>query len=188
MNAIDDRGNVIRRADSLAHLIPDPWDIDEFLRRLGEARGRPIVLRPFQAEGGSAPCGVYLGTDTEDHVLYPAQANALQREHIILHEISHMLYDSAPGPDGQPAKLAIDPEYARLLFPDIPLELVRNFPGRNGYSTEVERQAEGFADEFRRIVDQRRRDAVVDGMTDEQEAIAQRLDAALQQPTGDEHG
>jgi hypothetical protein len=174
--------------ESLAGLVPDPWCIEEFLRRLGEQRGRRIVLRAFQAAGGAEPCGVYAATDTEDHILYPQQANPLQREHVILHEISHMLYDAPSGPDNQETRGRMDPEYARLLFPDIPVHLVRQFLGRTGYSTEVEREAEGFADEFRHVIDQQRQRAATDGMTPAQRAIAERLGAALQQPFGSDLG
>lgn len=180
MTALDDlrlRSRV--RVDALLDLVPEPWDMDLFIQRLSEQRGRPILLRPFQAMGGPSPCGLYMATALEDHILYPEQVGPLQREHVILHEISHMLHDAEPdGTVGPP----MDPEYAALLFPDIPLNLIRQALSRTGYSTEVERLAEGFADEFRRIIFERRQQSPAEKITDEQRAIAERLGAALKNP------
>lgn len=191
MNAISTRDRVVQRVESLTAVIPDPWDLEEFLRRLSESRGRPIVLRPFEAEGGSAPCGLYLGTASADHILYPVQVTPLQRDHIILHEISHLLYDSSAsdeGGAGPRCRAVIDAEYARLVFPDIPLELVRRMLGRTGYSTEIERLAELFADEMRHLIASRHGASDSGDMTAEQRAIVDRLDAALLHPGDDGRG
>jgi len=41
--------------------IPDPFDLDEFCRRLGEQRGRPLTLHQMLALGPDSPSGVVGG-------------------------------------------------------------------------------------------------------------------------------
>lgn len=168
------------RVAALTDLIPNPWSIEAFVDRLSKQRGRAITLQSFQAEGGDAPCGFYMSTATEDRVLYPEQANRLQRDHVILHELGHLLHDSDP--TGNADAVTIDPAYAKMLFPDIPLDMIRNFLARTTYDTDIEQQAEGFADEFRHVIDKRRQRMSIAKMTKEQRVIAERLGSILEHP------
>ena len=72
--------------------------LDAIRERVEELRGRPLVLRelPEQAAVAGA-CGLWLGTDDADYVFYEARTAPLHREHIILHEIGHVLCDHHRG-------------------------------------------------------------------------------------------
>lgn len=187
MDANELRASARTRVSGLTSLIPDPWDLEQFVERLSTHRQRPITLRPFEAAGGSSPCGLYLATQTEDIVLYPAQAFTVQRDHVVLHEIAHVLFDSTNHDEPTAPTPAIDHRFAALVFPDIPLELIRQYLERTEYTTEVEQQAESFADAVRHLIDERRRTGL-DGMTPQQRAIAQRLGTILHRPTRSDDG
>jgi hypothetical protein len=70
--------------------IPQPWNIEEFARRLGDSRGRHLELLPtsMPLEG---PDAVWLAGPTVDLIVYDGATNDLHREHVILHELCHIL-------------------------------------------------------------------------------------------------
>ncbi len=52
------------------------------------------MLRELPEEAAATgACGLWLGTDNADYVFYEARTAPLHREHIILHEIGHVLCD-----------------------------------------------------------------------------------------------
>nr|WP_202516026.1 MULTISPECIES: regulator component [unclassified Streptomyces] len=111
--------------------------------RVEELRGRPLVLRelPEQAADTGA-CGLWLGTDDADYVFYEARTAPLHREHIILHEIGHVLCDHhrtvlgvAGGGDLPAGRLLTDPQP----------QLVRRLMARTSYTTTEEQEAEMIA-------------------------------------------
>jgi hypothetical protein len=81
-----------------------------------------------------APCGLWVGTDRADHVFYDPGTSPLHAEHIVLHELAHIL--SGHGAAG--AGLA-------RLFPDLDPATVREVLGRAGYTSAQEREAEMMA-------------------------------------------
>lgn len=109
-------------------------------RSLGDAlaacRGRPLVLQPVA--NGAGPHGVWVSGPTVDVIFYEQETSPMHQEHIILHELCHLLCDHRPTP-------VSDPDYARLLFPDLHPETVQHLLQRAGYSTEEEREAELLA-------------------------------------------
>lgn len=74
--------------------LPRPFSIDALCRELSRTRGRPLHLHalPDQAAGGNI-CGLWLATPTDDHIFYEQRTTQIHQEHIILHEIGHMLFD-----------------------------------------------------------------------------------------------
>ncbi|MFF8731193.1 regulator component [Streptomyces sp. NPDC015171] len=114
--------------------------LDAVRERVEELRGRPLVLRelPEQAAATGA-CGLWLGTDHADYVFYEARTAPLHREHIILHEIGHVLCDhhrSLTEDGAEPAD--------RLLHGLRP-HLVRRLMARTSYTTTEEQEAEMIA-------------------------------------------
>ncbi|MFH9659053.1 regulator component [Streptomyces sp. NPDC017248] len=108
--------------------------------RVEELRGRPLMLRelPEQAAAIGA-CGLWLGTDDADYVFYEPRTAPLHQEHIILHEIGHVLCDhhrSVTDDGGPPA--------GPLLGPPQP-QLVRRLMARTSYTTTEEQEAEMIA-------------------------------------------
>lgn len=123
--------------DTLA--LPGPVTLDELCRHLVRRRGRPLHLHPLPAQPvAPGACGVWLATDTDDHIFVEPGTTRLHREHILLHEISHMLleHDAAD----------IPPESAMgALMPDLSPALVRRLMARTSYDTPQEREAEMLA-------------------------------------------
>jgi hypothetical protein len=116
--------------------LPDPFDARSFCEALGEQRGRPIQLHAVP--GGEGACGVWVSVPTADLIFYEQNTSPLHQEHIILHEVSHLLCGHAPA-------LVSEHETLQLLFPDFDLETIQLALPRAGYSTEEEREAEILA-------------------------------------------
>lgn len=116
--------------------IPDPFDVGELCRRAGRTRGRPITVAPLPLSGMS-PCGLWLGTPSADLIFFEADTSPAHQDHIILHELGHVLCHEQDG--------ALDTDLLRALFPALSPELVRNALGRTRYSAVEEQEAEVFA-------------------------------------------
>lgn len=118
--------------------IPEPFDLHEFLARLQRQRQREISLMPMTA-GLNAPSGMWISTATTDYVFYDAGALPARREHIIFHELSHILFGHSGG-------LAVnDGDLATFLLPDLPTDLITRLLGRAAYDTKEEQEAEALA-------------------------------------------
>lgn len=116
--------------------LPEPFDVGELCRRTGNARGRPITVAPLPLSG-AAPCGLWLGTPSTDLIFFEANTSPAHQNHIILHELGHVLCHEQNG--------ALDEDLLRALFPNLSPELVRNALGRTRYSAVEEQEAEIFA-------------------------------------------
>ncbi|GGM81149.1 hypothetical protein ACFFX1_18465 [Dactylosporangium sucinum] len=119
--------------------VPQPFDLDTFVADIAARRGRPMHLHPLPAphtEG--APCGVWLATEQADHVFYAAGTGRIHQQHIILHEIGHVLCDHvAPG---------LEPDDATaLLLPDLDPATVARVLHRSSYTAPQEQIAEMIA-------------------------------------------
>jgi hypothetical protein len=119
--------------------IPRPFSVESFVAQVASSRGRPIHLHtvPHHATADK-PCGVWLATDDEDHIFFEEQTSRLHQEHIILHEIGHML----GGHKVLAPKESLD---AQELFPDLQPQLVRQLLGRVRYDDSQEEEAEMLA-------------------------------------------
>ncbi|WP_211359958.1 ImmA/IrrE family metallo-endopeptidase [Actinocorallia herbida] len=125
-------------------LFSSPFDMDEFLSRFQRWRGRAIRLEPMPV-GGSAdglPYGMLISAAGVDVVFYMPGSTPLHREHIIAHELGHLLFDHA-------SDLAAA-DLQRVLFPDLDPETVERALKRASYTTRKEREAEAFASAFLR--------------------------------------
>lgn len=122
-----------RCAMILGHLdLAHPFSLDALCDRIAEQRGRPIRLHPLPKEAAeSGVCGLWVGTDTVDYVFYEAQTTPLHREHIVLHELGHILFGhhSLEGED-------TDGRVPTVL-------------GRTNYTTRQEQEAEMLASMIR---------------------------------------
>ena len=77
--------NLLRQLDARP-----PLDIPEMCAQLGILRGRPIYLRahPLPASG---PFGVWLSLSAADYIFYQEHTSQPHQEHIILHELGHLI-------------------------------------------------------------------------------------------------
>jgi hypothetical protein len=145
------RTRCAERVDALP--IPSPFDMELLLRRLGDQRGRRIRL--FAAElDPSAPCGVLLSTNTVDYVCYAVHTSPLHRQHIILHEIGHLLFDheghriSLTGDESPPSHSHSQRRVSKAieqLLPHLDPSGIRRLLHRSVYHAPDEREAELFA-------------------------------------------
>jgi len=112
--------------------LPAPFDVHVLCDQVAARRGRPIRLIP--AAGLTGVCGLWIATDTADLICYESDTTRPHQDHIILHEVSHLLCAHYPVelPTG-------------TLLPDLDPAVVRAVLGRAGYSTDEEREAETLA-------------------------------------------
>jgi len=116
--------------------IPVPFDLDVLTERIAARRGRPIKLVPMA--GLTGVCGLWVATESVDLIFYELETTPPHREHIVLHELAHVLCDHYP----VSFSLA---EQAKPLLPNLNPTLVERVLGRGGYSTDEEREAEMLA-------------------------------------------
>lgn len=114
-----------------------PLDVAALSKRLAAVRGRPLHLLGLQ-QRGPGPTGLWVATDAADYVFYNDLARRLHRDHIILHEIGHILLDHR-------ASATLTADTARLLAPNLDPETVRRTLSRSNYSEVEEQEAEMFA-------------------------------------------
>jgi hypothetical protein len=117
--------------------LPDVADVAELCLHLGSVRGRPITLVPMQMPA-SHPCGMWVAARDEDLIFYDANTTTAHQEHIILHELGHIICCH------RGAGL-LDETTARLLFPNLDPELVRDMLLRATYDDVQEQEAEIIA-------------------------------------------
>ncbi|MCX4751556.1 hypothetical protein OG455_39675 [Kitasatospora sp. NBC_01287] len=116
--------------------VPTPFSVNALCDRLEEDRGRQISLVPMAlpVRQGS-PCGLWVATDDTDYILFQQGTSRAHQEHIVLHEIGHLLLGHNASPTHQD-------EVARLLMPTLDPAFVRSVLGRTAYNSEEERAAE----------------------------------------------
>lgn len=69
--------------------IPIPFDVQIFTATVADRRGRPIVLQPMALRG--EPFGAWIEEPSVDVVFYEQRTTPLHQQHIILHELGHIL-------------------------------------------------------------------------------------------------
>jgi hypothetical protein len=80
------------------------------------------------------PFGLWIATESTDYILYQAETPRMHQDHIILHEVGHIL---AGHQDEE-----TNDEYWQVMMPDISPEVIRRRLGRTYYDTTKEREAE----------------------------------------------
>lgn len=116
--------------------VPDPFDVHVFADSVSRRRGRPVRLLAKTSPLG--PCGIWLALPTVDWVFYEDGTSRLHRDHIIVHELAHLL--AAHEPTTQLA-----PELLAGLLPDLDPSMVRRVLSRSSYSAVEEQEAEMIA-------------------------------------------
>jgi hypothetical protein len=116
--------------------LPIPFDVQSFCERLATRRGRPILLYPARSESG--PFGLWVAGPSRDVVFYEEGTSPLHQDHIILHELCHLVCGHQPVP-------LSEAELARLLCPHLDPAAVQQVLRRASYSTDEECEAELLA-------------------------------------------
>jgi hypothetical protein len=115
-----------------------PFDVRELCARIGVERVRPIVLLGVQLASHGVS-GLWLATDKADLICYEANTSKPHQEHIILHELGHILH-------GHGGSSTVSDALAPL-FPALEPDALRIMLARrhHTYAADEERQAEDFA-------------------------------------------
>jgi hypothetical protein len=69
---------------------PQPCDVRALCREIAERRDRPIHLVPASLPS-AALCGLWISSERADYLVYEQATSPVHQEHIILHELSHLL-------------------------------------------------------------------------------------------------
>jgi IrrE N-terminal-like domain len=115
--------------------LPRPFSVDAMVSELAQQRGRPIELRTLPSGTMTNACGLWISTDARDEIYVEEKTTPFHREHIILHELGHMLCDHESAEADEPSPLA-------RFLPDLSPDLIRRLLGRTNYTTEQEQEAE----------------------------------------------
>ncbi len=130
-----------RRCEALLEQLdpPRPFSLDLLCRSLEEQRGRALHLHPLPLEAATAgACGLWLATGRDDHIFFEQQTTRAHQEHIVLHEIGHMLFDHHSVQTDELGGLT-------TLLPDLSPRLIERLLGRTDYTRREEQEAEMFA-------------------------------------------
>lgn len=124
--------------------IRPPLDVVELCDRVGRRRGRPIRLvpHPLPVPG---PFGVWIASAAADYVLYQEATSKVHQNHIILHELGHILAGHRSDEPDDTMVAEVLQASLRRRFPDLKPDVVRRALFRTCYDSEYEREAETVA-------------------------------------------
>jgi len=131
------------RRDCEAHLrdlqIPEPFDIDVLCSLLAKRRDRPMRFMSLpEPRVVDTPSALWIAYEDEDVIFVENATSPFHREHLIAHELGHMLCNHV-------TPLKLEGDYAKRLVPDLDPALIKLMLGRTSYTTEQEREAETLA-------------------------------------------
>ncbi|MGW1976491.1 ImmA/IrrE family metallo-endopeptidase [Streptomyces sp. NPDC001889] len=114
--------------------LPAVASIRDLVPEIEKRSGRAVQLLPAEL-GSTAPCGMYVATEDTNYVFYDPRTSLAHQDHIIAHELAHILRDHRGGaelPQGSTGGLIT------LMDPDV----VRMVLGRTDYAENDEVEAE----------------------------------------------
>ncbi|MCE7010123.1 toxin [Kibdelosporangium philippinense] len=118
--------------------LPETRDVQELCHSVGERRGRPIVLMavPMSASGA---CGLWMAGAGVDYICYERETTPVHQDHIVLHELGHILCEH---PGSEPVEQAL-----ATIFPDLSDATLKIMLARQhaGFSDQHEAEAETMA-------------------------------------------
>jgi hypothetical protein len=120
--------------------LPAHLTLERLVAVVESIRKRPITIDVAEGLNGGTVCGLWLSTDTKEIILHAATPSVLHRQQFVLHELGHMVL--------RHDEVGVPKDYAGILFPDIPEEMVRRVLMRSSFVDQVEAAAETLADLF----------------------------------------
>lgn len=121
--------------------LPQPFDLSSFVEQVARQRGREIRLVPMHgAVADGSPCGWWCPMTSVDVIFLDDAASVVHREHIVLHEVGHMLWGH------QPVATSVTPVLEHAM-PHLRWDsgAVAMMLGRSEYDSPREQEAEAFA-------------------------------------------
>ena len=73
--------------------LPVPFALESLCGELALRRGKPLTIVDMPSAHDGGPSGAWIATDEADYVFVDQSARALHREHIVLHELAHIIFD-----------------------------------------------------------------------------------------------
>ncbi|MGW7822396.1 hypothetical protein ACWGLF_30780 [Streptomyces puniciscabiei] len=124
--------------------LPEPFDLDQLVRNMEEARGRRIVMKPLpdRIAGVTGICGLYVRHDTRplDLIFHVSSGSPWHERQIKLHELVHLWAEDSTGVVGTDELLTgFTAERAEQLVAE------GRASARRRYETWVEQRAEDAA-------------------------------------------
>ena len=117
--------------------LPVPFDLEDFCLRLGRHIGRSLVLMSHSMVIGGL-CGAWMRTAKADYVFYEEDTSLLHQQHIVFHEIGHILRAHVPGKE-------LGTDLARTIAAGAKVSDVFRVLGRDSYAEDDEFEAELIA-------------------------------------------
>ncbi|WP_157777903.1 hypothetical protein [Nocardia terpenica] len=119
--------------------LPRPFSVQALCDSIARQRNRRLYLHPLSEQSGEGmPCGMWIATDAADHIFFEQKTSSFHRDHIILHEIGHILC-------GHNVVQLLEQDYPLLSDGKTDDSLVRRALGRTSYTTRQEQEAEMVA-------------------------------------------
>ncbi|MFF4284287.1 hypothetical protein ACFY0R_03035 [Streptomyces sp. NPDC001633] len=115
--------------------LPRPFSVEAFVRGLSVRRGRPIRIHTVPIGAAINACGLWIATAADDNIYVEEKTTKFHQEHIILHEIGHILCEHGRSDQEFHEALA-------MLLPSIRPEMISRLLGRSNYTNEQEQEAE----------------------------------------------
>ncbi|MET7765714.1 hypothetical protein ABZS71_28220 [Streptomyces sp. NPDC005393] len=115
--------------------LPRPFSVDALVQQLSARRGRPIRIHTVPIGFATNACGLWISTNLSDDIYVEEKATKFHQEHIILHEIGHILFGH--GITDQETRGALT-----TLLPGLSYDLISRVLARTNYTTEQEQEAE----------------------------------------------
>lgn len=143
--------------------LPVPFSVDALVEELAAQRGRPIHLLALPNGMVVNACGLWIATETHDEIYVEEKTTPLHREHIILHEIGHILCDHEAAEEGGQVSLS-------KFLPDLSPELIERLLARTNYTSQQEQEAELVASLIRTAAGTRTGPSAAGGALGELEA------------------
>lgn len=117
--------------------IPSPFDVRLLCRRIAERQHRPIHLEPMRMPA-DGPCGVWVSGAAVDYIFFEEQTSPLHQEHIVAHELGHLLCDHR-------TMSVMSGDTSRTVLPTLDPNMVERILHRTHYNEVEEQQAEIIA-------------------------------------------
>lgn len=148
--------------------LPEPFTLEALCEQLGRQRGRDI--RVTRAPMPAGLYGAWIAGSAVDYIFVEQQTSPVHQEHIVLHELGHLLCGHEPGP--------LLADHPAALLPSLNGEMVRRMLGRTSYTATQEREAELLAS----LISQRARREEAGRSAVQSSGVLRRLEETLGRP------
>ncbi|MFJ9418667.1 hypothetical protein ACIRPT_31600 [Streptomyces sp. NPDC101227] len=158
--------------------ITSPLDMGVLCDRVAQHTGRPIRLEPI-ALPPHGPCGLWVAVGETDYIFYEQETSRLHQEHIIAHELGHVLCDHR-------TSAAVGEESSLLILPNLDPRMVKRVLRRAQHNSVEEQEAEVIASLILQKAHRRALEPTWTVPPDSAEVI-QRLDRSLRHTRKGDH-